>query len=985
MLSRIDITYSIPDARAVTKKKYFEGLGLRGTVRDVVLVDSYVIDASLNSKELRRASEFLVNPLIEKYSINTPQAPKKFNWAIEIEPLPGVTDNIGTTVREVIEDGVGRRFKTGENVYASQAFFVSGRLSREDAESIADSLHNPLIQRAHIKNYREFRRDGGMGVAVPKVKLLRERPVIEVNLEVGEGELEEIGKSGVLDPKGFRRGPLGLDARSMEAIRAHFRTLGRDPTDVELESIAQTWSEHCKHTIFANPIDEVPHGLYRTYIKAATEEVRRRKGKKDFCVSVFTDNSGAIAFDRDYLVTHKVETHNSPSALDPFGGAITGIVGVNRDAIGFGLGAKPVINIYGFCFADPRDTSVLYRDAARTQRMLSARRIMEGVVKGVNTGGNCSGIPTPQGFVLFDKRYRGKPLVFAGTVGLIPRKSKNRLSHVKRARPGDYVVMVGNRVGIDGIHGATFSSGALDSRSPIAAVQIDDTVTQKKMSDALVKESRDKALYTSITDNGAGGLSCSVAEMAKESGGCLVDLHKAPLKYPGLLPWQIWISETQDRMTLAVPKKKWRQFSDLMKRRGVEATVIGIFTNSGRCVVKYERKTVMNLNLDFLHDGWPKRHLRTTQPFVSRKEMTPPPSRNLSRDFLKMLARPNLASYAFISEQFDHEVQAGSVLKPLVGRGRVNGDATATRPLLHSNRAVVLSHGVCPTYSDVNTYHMAASAVDSAVRGAVAAGADPDNLALLDNFCWSSSYDPERLAELKSACEACYDYATAYGTPFISGKDSMFNDFKGFDEEGRPIKVSVPPTLLISAIGVVQDARRCISIDFKMPGDLIYLLGDTHNELGASEYYAMRGELGDSVPRVDSARNITIYRKLFRAIRKGLVASSVSVGRGGLAIALAKSSMAAKLGADVSFRLLGGSATRDDVLLFSESQGRILVSVSPEKRKEFEKVFKEKSIALLGRVTWERVLKIRRKSGKAVARLGVDSMLQAYRSMFRKY
>jgi len=991
MLSRIDVRYSVPDARAAVRRKYFEKLELRGSVRDVAVVDSYVIDAPLGAKNLKRVGELLANPLVERYSVNIPQAPPRFDWAIEVGPLPGMTDNLGATAREVIEDGIQRKFRTGEGVYASRVFFVSGKLLREDIRKIADSLHNPLIERVVAKSFQDFGRDRGMGKVFPKVRLHRGRAVVRVNLRIPDNELEVIGKAGILGPDGLRRGPLALDLPYMKAIQAHFGLLGRNPTDIELESIAQTWSEHCKHTIFANSLDDVNEGLYRGYIKAATAEVRKRKGKKDFCVSVFTDNSGAVAFDGEFLLTHKVETHNSPSALDPFGGAITGIVGVNRDAIGFGLGAKPVVNTYGFCLADPRDRTELYRDASRTQKMLSARRILEGVVAGVNAGGNCSGIPTPQGFVFFDPRYRGKPLVFAGTVGLIPRRGGGRALHRKGAKPGDYVVMVGNRVGQDGIHGATFSSVALDSGSPATAVQIGDPITQKKMSDALVKEARGKGLYTSITDNGAGGLSCSVAEMARESGGCLVELEKTPLKYPGLEPWQIWISETQERMTLAVPPGKWKKFFSLMKRRGVEATVIGKFTDSGRCVVKYRKRTIMDIDLKFLHEGWPRRHLKSSPQVFPQKEPKRENRAPLDGVFLKALQRPNIASFLFISSQYDHEVQAGSVLKPLAGRGRVNADATVTRPVLRSRRGVVLSQGLYPLYSEIDAYRMAAASIDTAIRSAVAAGADIERIALLDNFCWCSSYDPRRLAELKEAARACYDCAVAFETPFISGKDSMFNDFRGFGGSGESVTISVPPTLLISAIGLMEDVSRCVSLDFKFPGDLIYMLGETHDELGGSEYFSMLSEkqggnrLGSRVPEVVPAKNRKLYEAVTRSARKGLLTSSVSIGRGGLGIALARSAMGGMLGAEIDLGKLPGSATDDDLALFSESQGRILVGVNPKKKKLFEAVMRGNSHACLGKVAKGGRIRVRGRNGARVLNLRIEDALRAYQSTFKNY
>ncbi|MBI2623370.1 MAG: phosphoribosylformylglycinamidine synthase [Candidatus Liptonbacteria bacterium] len=985
MPSRIDVQSSITDARAAVKEKQFEDLGFRGKVERVAVVDSYVIDAPFNQRQLQRAGKLLANPLLETFSMNASTPSQEFDWAIEIGARPGVTDNMGATAREVIADGIRRKFRTSEGVYYSQVFFVSGKLTRTDAERIAEGIHNPLIQRASVKSRSEYEHDGGFGVAVPRVKLRSHSGVRKVNLEVDDKELDAIGKQGIEDRGGRRacppelqrrRGPLALDLDAMKAIRDHFRTLKRKPTDVELESLAQTWSEHCKHTIFANPLDEIQGGLFREYIKAATEKIMEKN--PGFCVSVFKDNSGAIAFDDEYLITHKVETHNSPSALDPFGGAITGIVGVNRDTLGFGLGAKPVINTYGFCFACPenlrgansKDTIELFRDKERTQKILSPRRIMDGVVAGVNAGGNCSGIPTPQGFAFFDPRYRAKPGVFVGTVGLIPRKRGGRLLHKKGARPGNYIVMAGGRVGLDGIHGATFSSVALDAGSPAAAVQIGDPITQKKLSDALVKEARDKGLYTSITDNGAGGLSCSVAEMAKEvglpagrQGGCRVNLDRVPLKYPGLAPWQIWISESQERMTLAVPKEKWKELFSLCRRRGVEAAVIGEFTDSGRCVVESGGKVVMDLAMEFLHDGWVRRELISRAVRVRHGEPKEMPSTAFNDTILELLARPNIASFAHISSQYDHEVQGGSVTKPLAGRGRVNADATVTKPVLDSKQGVVLAQGLYPTYSDISVYDMAASAIDTAVRAAIAAGAHPERIALLDNFCWCDSYNPERLAQLKDAVRACYDTAVAYETPFISGKDTMFNDFKGFDAKGKPVAISVPPTLLISAIGIVPDVSKCTSLDFKMPGDAIYLLGETHDEIGGSEYAVLQSErakkdcLGNRTPRVDAERNMKLYRALARVLARGLVAS---------------------------LRDMPGSHTRDDFALFSESQGRVLVSVAPSKCKEFEAALRGNAFARIGTVGGNAVC-IRGWDGSVAVRIGVRAALAAYRSTFKGY
>ncbi len=926
--------------------------------------DSYLVDSKLSKKELVKLAETLTSPTLEKYSINTfPEKSLrgKYFYAIEIGFKPGVTDNVGGTVKEIATDLFRLKNNSDFHVYTSKIFFVSGSL--KNTEEFALTLYNPLIERAFIAPIKNGKIN--LPMRAPKVVLKKRRLVINISLDVPDEELIKIGKEGIADKDGHaegrastRRGPLALDLASMKAIKAYFVKLKRDPTDIELESLAQTWSEHCKHTIFANPIDDIKDGkiidgLYKTYIKGATNLIRRQKGKADFCVSVFKDNSGGIIFDKDYLITHKVETHNSPSALDPFGGAITGIVGVNRDTIGFGLGAKPVANTYGFCFGQPNDTRALFRDKNKTQKMLSPVRIMEGVIKGINVGGNCSGIPTLSGFVKFDDRYRGKPLVFAGTVGLIPRKNGNKFLHEKKAKVGDYIVVIGGRVGLDGVHGATFSSVTMDSNSPATAVQIGDPITQKKLGDAIVKEARNMNLYNSITDNGAGGLSCSVAEMAKESGGAKVYLDKVPLKYLGLRPWEIWISESQERMTLSVPKKKWLTFQKLMATRGVEATAIGEFTNSGKCIVNYKGKKIMNLDMEFLHNGLPKQHLTTT-PY---EHTTPNPLLNKEGSYTKilekLLAVNNLSGFSFISEQYDHEVQASSVLKPLSGRGRINTDAQVFKPVLSSNRGVVLSYGVYPSYGDINTYHMAACALDTAVRNIISAGGTLSHLAILDNFCWCSSYDQKRLAQLVDSVKACYDYSVGYGTPFISGKDSMFNDFKGYDEKGNPVAISIPPTLLISAISVMPDLNKTVSPEFKNAGDIIYLLGETNDELGGGEYFKMLAKktncAGNNVPKVDWKKNLKTYLALEQVIQKELLISSLSVTGGGLGIALAKACVGGMLGCNVSLSDICGSKASADVKLFSESQGRILVSVSPKNVTRFEKIIKSIPYARLGK------------------------------------
>ncbi len=976
MAYRIDVKSIVPDARIKIKQKNLTDLGLAAKAKVIGFFDSYTIDLPLPKNDLGSVAKMLTNPLIETAGTGWELAPKDFDWAVEIGFLPGVADNVGNTVKQEISDFFKTKFKNTQNVYSSYVLFVSGNLSKREIETFAESLYNPLIQRATIKTFAQFQKDKGMGVTVPKVALKGRTQADRVDLDLPGEELRRLGKEGIANLDGTRRGPLALDLAEMRTIRDYFQKIGRNPTDVELESLAQTWSEHCKHTIFNDPLDGIREGIFKHYIRGATEKIRKAKGENDFCVSVFTDNSGAIEFDENYLVTHKMETHNTPSALDPFGGSVTGIVGVNRDTLGFGLSAKPIANLYGFCLAQPSKERSLYRDASKKQKMLSGRRILNGVVAGINAGGNQSGIPTPLGFLYFDDRYRGKPLVFAGTVGLIPKTSAGRPSHIKKAVPGDYIVMIGGRVGLDGIHGATFSSEGLNTSSPVTAVQIGDPITQKKLSDVLIREARDMGLYNSITDNGAGGLSCSIGEMARESGGAEVELDKVPLKYPGLAAWQIWISESQERMTLSVPPKKWKKFSDLMQKRGVEATVIGKFTDTGRCVVKYGRKTVMDLNLQFLHNGRPKRLLRSREAQNVKRKMQKNFSGNLNQDILNMLSQPNFASTEFVAKQYDHEVQGSSVTKPLIGRGRVNADAAVLRPVLPSSKGIVLSFGLGSSYSERDPYNMAAIAIDSAIRANLAAGGNLGHMAILDNFCWSSGDSPERLWQLKQAVKACHDVAVAYGTPFISGKDSMFNDFQGFDENGKPTKISIPPTLLISAISVVNDVSKAVTPDIKFAGDLIYLLGE-NSPFAPS--LSNRGAGG--VPKVNAKKNLKLYRALQNCFQNNLVASAISIHAGGLAYAFARMAMAGGLGIKISL----DAKLPPEVALFSESQGRFVVSVNPKKAEKFEKALAGNAFTQIGKVSRDKTIVVTDQDGRKIINLPLSRALTAYRTTFKNY
>ncbi|GLI36568.1 phosphoribosylformylglycinamidine synthase subunit PurL [Geobacter hydrogenophilus] len=995
MARRIEIALreGVRDARGERIKREIEHF-LHLPVDAVRTIDVYTVDAKLSEDELvKAASEPFCDPVIQVWSIDRPLA-AGFDFLVEVGYRPGVTDNVGRTGREAIEYITGRPLEAGEGVYTSVQYLLKGGLSRTDVERIArDLLGNALIQRFVVLDVTEFAAQGGVPAYIPKVQGETKAQVRDIDLEVSDQELMRISKEGVL----------ALTLEEMKIIQAHYRDpkvqegrrsqgLGAKPTDVELECLAQTWSEHCKHKIFAGTVhyeDEQGNrqeikSLFKSFIQRTTKDVREKLGDNDFCLSVFKDNAGVIRFNDDWSLVFKVETHNSPSALDPYGGALTGIVGVNRDPFGTGKGSKLIFNTDVFCFADP------FYDKPLPTRLLHPRRIFEGVVEGVEHGGNKSGIPTVNGSLVFDERFAGKPLVFCGTAGIMPATLNGEPAHEKSIKPGDLIVMTGGRIGKDGIHGATFSSEELNENSPVTAVQIGDPITQKRMFDFLIR-ARDKGLYRFITDNGAGGLSSSIGEMSGECGGCRMDLAKAPLKYPGLDPWEILISEAQERMSLAVPPEKIDEFLAMAKRFNVEATVLGEFTDSGYFHILYGDRTVAWLPMEFMHEGLPPMQLPAKWTPPSHEEPTVVAKGDYTADLKALLGSLNICSKESVVRRYDHEVQGGSVVKPFTGVANDGpSDAAVVRPILDSFEGVVVAHGICPRYSDIDTYHMTANAIDEALRNYVAVGGSLDLVAGLDNFCWCDPVTSEKtpdgeykMAQLVRANQALYDVCLAYNIPLISGKDSMKNDF--YD---GATKISIPPTILFSVIGKIEDARRSVTMDVKRPGDIVYLLGRTGNELGGSEYLALQGAIGNSVPTVNPEKALKRYQALHQAITDGLVASCHDLSDGGLAVALAEKAFAGGYGisADLGQVLWKGddAARTDTALLFSESASRHLVTVRPENRDDFESIMAGNCFACIGEVTGEGTVTVTGLSGATVVKAGIDELKEAWQSPLRE-
>ncbi len=987
MAHRIEVGFkpSVKDAWGEKiKRRIWEDLHYR--VERVEGIEVYILDRDLSLDQLKKIAEGpFVDPIIQQYTIDKPLA-LDFDWIIEVGFRPGVTDNVGRTSREAIALVLGIGLKEEEKVYTSKQCLIKGDLTYEEVEKIATGiLANELIQQCAIVNKTDWDSEKGMPLVIPRVKGdSTSNKVDEIDLDIDEERLMKISQERVL--------ALNLD--EMKAIKRYLKDgkvlrereemgLGGRLTDVEIDALAQTWSEHCKHKIFNGIIryqDEngkvrIIESLFDTFIRAATDKIRASLDE-DWCLSVFEDNAGVIAFNRDYSLVFKVETHNSPSALDPYGGALTGIVGVNRDPFGTGRGAKLIFNTDVFCFASP-----FYEDPL-PPRLLHPKRIYEGVREGVEHGGNKSGIPTVNGSIVFDNRFLGKPLVYCGTGGIMPREVGGEPSHLKAAFPGDLIVMTGGRIGKDGIHGATFSSEELHEESPATAVQIGDPITQKRMTDFLLK-ARDSGLYHCITDNGAGGLSSSVGEMAIKSGGCKLHLEKAPLKYAGLQPWEILLSEAQERMTLSVRPEKIDQFLLLAEKMNVEVSVLGEFTDSGKFHILYEGKTVAYLDMDFLHKGVPPLRMEAKWEFKRYEEPRSESPADLTPSLKEMLSRLNICSKESVIRQYDHEVQGGSVVKPLVGLHEDGpGDAAVIRPLMESMEGVVVSHGICPRYGDIDTYHMMACAIDEALRNYIAVGGSLKRAAGLDNFCWcdpvKSDKTPDgeyKLAQLVRANMALYDYTTCFGIPCISGKDSMKNDYRIGDN-----KISIPPTVLFSIMGKIEDVRKAVTMDVKQAGDLVYIVGETFDELGGSEYYAMRGYVGNGVPKVDGPRAKKMYLALNKAVDSGLIASCHDCSDGGMGVALAECSFAGGLGMEIDLRAVPtGGIARNDTLFYSESASRFIVTVSPHLKGEFEKVMKGNTIAEIGRVVADSVFKVVGLEGKKMVHADIDELKQAWK------
>ncbi len=923
-------------------------LGISGVER-VKTVQVYLLEAGIDLDRVEEiASGLFADPVINRYSVNSPVFDQETGspHIIQVVKKPGVMDPVEESANKALRD---LNIESG-GVKTARKFLLYGEIDEmQRAEIGSRILANEVIE--------DLLYDA-RALSMPPAPGGYDMQLQHVDLEgLSDQELLELSV----------KGQLHLNVKEMHVVRDYFAKLGRKPTDCELESIAQTWSEHCVHKTFRGVVNyngEVIDNLLKNTVMKVTRDLN-----KPWCVSVFEDNAGVISFDENYDVCFKVETHNHPSAIEPYGGAGTGIGGVIRDPLGTGLGAWPVANTDVFCFGEPD-----YPADKLPKGTLHPKRVMKGVVAGVRDYGNRMGIPTVNGAVYFDPRYVGNPLVYCGTVGLLHKgKSQKRYPD-----EGDYVLVVGGRTGRDGIHGVTFASAELteDSESiSSGAVQIGNPIQEKRMLDTIM-QARERGLYSAITDCGGGGLSSAVGEMGKKCG-LEVDLDKVPLKYEGLSYTEIWISEAQERMVLAVPPDKMDEIMEIFAAEEVEATVIGRFTGDKRLRLKYGGETVADLDMDFLHDGVPRIERTATWKEPGLEEPDIPEKEDYGADLRTILSAYNVASKEWIIRQYDHEVQGASAVKPLTGaRNDGPSDAAVIAPVLGSSRGLVISCGMNPKYSDIDPYHMAASAIDEALRNQVAVGGSLDQVALLDNFSWGNTDKPDRLGALVRASRACYDVASVFGAPFISGKDSLNNEYQSGDEN-----IVIPHTLLISALGIIPDVSKCTTMDLKGPGNLLYVIGLTKPELGGSHYYALNGQVGSSVPQVDAENAKTTYEALSGAIQTGLVRACHDLSEGGLAVVLAEMAFAGEVGAEAELARVPyeGGTGRDDFILFSESNSRFIVEVSPDKKKAFEKAMAGVTFAEIGQTNETDTLTVKGLNGSVVIFEKLENLKTAWK------
>lgn len=932
----------------------------------------YVDGLELSSKELAKFAEELVQPVVQRSRVNK-SFEGDFNHVIRVSYKPGVMDPVGRSAKLLAETVLDQQWPFEKRVSAQGLKFIKSEqpLTETQLRKIAGLFSNDTVQKFDVFTADQW--SAGVEPYMPTVVVPPPEPVQHYGLS-------DMSGSEMLDLSKERS--LALNDLEMQTIRNYYRQqiiiadrkkvgLTEKATDVELELLGQTWSEHCKHKIFnadVTYVDEngletrIEEGIFSRFIKKSTMALKEQK--PDFIKSVLWDNSGVVDLDPslENYVCFKVETHNSPSFMEPYGGAITGIVGVYRDPMGTGRGSKLIFGVWGYCTG-----STFYDGDLRPP--LHPDQLLMGIHWGDRDGGNKHGVPNAGGDAFYHAGYMGKCLVFVGAGATIPKDVDGTPGYEKWVDPGDRIIVVGGRVGKDGIHGATASSLEYSENTPAGHVQIGDPYTQKNVQEFLL-EALEAGLINFAQDSGAGGTASAAGEMATFSNGATVQLDSDLFKYTGLASWEKLVSESQERMFLAVNPNKLEQLVDLAEKWSVEWRDIGEFNDSGYFHVKDKDETVCYLDMDFLHDGAPQKKLKAVWQSPEQRGLQEPSLESrLNQDqteiLHKILKRENIASKEFLQREYDSRVQGRTVIPPFIGeKSDVRSDGTVQRVEYDSDVGIAIGTGLNPSLSKIDTYHMAQYSANEGLMRVVAVGADPDKAANNGNYCWPGVLPDEapdaeyKMAQLVRAAQGQHDFAMATGDATISGKDSMKIQGKIKDKDGNVHKIYGLPSLQFATIATVPDIKKSQTSDFKVEGDLIYLVGlETKNELGASEFYDMIGETGANVPQVDLERSMEAYRALHQAMQQEYVESAKICGRGGLAVALSQAAFAGGLGAAIDLASVPTDIDPEDAhlaakLLYSESASRFIVTVMPENAEAFEKAMGQYA-AQIGQVTKE--------------------------------
>ncbi len=938
-------------------------------VQDVKVAKIYTIDDEvLTPEEIQVIKNLVTNKVTQTSSLESQLTQSDKAWLIEVGILPGVTDPDGDRAKAAIEQLIGRKL---DGVYFSQRIQLHGDDLKEKIGQMSKLFYNDVTHAAIIHNPENVRQ--GIKPYVPRPNVRQETNLEGfIDLNLSPSQLVELST----------KNEWALNLEEMLAIKSYYERedvrqtraavgLEAMPTKTEMEVIAQTWSEHCKHKIFNAEITyEDEHGrittidsLFKTFIKKPTEKIIKLYNRSDI-VSAFTDNAGIIRLNDKWLLAIKCETHNSPSNDAPFGGAATGIVGVYRDILGAGKGGWVISGQYYFVTGKPNYNGVLYLPNQKEPIIefypkIHPAELFRGMIDGVEDGGNKSGIPTTNGGALFHNSFLGKCLMFASAIGIIPAEINGKPGWEKKAEVGDYILTIGGRVGIDGIHGATMEALFMELQQYI----------------------------NDINDNGAGGTSSAVGEMARKTNGVDIPLEKALLKYFGLTESQIMVSESQERMTISVPERNLRKVEELLRKHDVEFYHTGRFTDSGKFKATFHDKVVAYLDMDFLHEGNPRMKLKAKWIPPSFEEPRLDDLPDYNGTLLSLLSSHNLASREFITRRFDHEVHGLSIIKPLVGRKRDIRTSAAVQKfdIENNTEGIAEASAINPLYSQIDTYHMVANCIDEVIRRLVAVGGNPDKIVLNDNFCWSNPIGDEyKTAQLVRAGMAIEDYTIAFNAPCISGKDSMSIDGKIVDVKGNQQKISGLPVTKFQGVTKVDELKNCITLEVKGAGDLVYIIGKTKDELGGSEFYDMLGYVGNAVPRVDAEKARPSYEALYQAIHENIVASAHAVSNGGLAMSLAEIALGGDLGIQADLSKLPYEGIRQNhKALFSQSASRFIVTIDPRHKERFESLMQDHTCAHIGTVIEQKSLDITGATGSTIVNLPLETMRQAYAGTFK--